>query len=99
MLYKGVLAGKIAVNLWLRIHNEIIMPVGSKQISIDQGFSKFVKIVYGTNTYLSLTLREKLNILLDLAYVSHAIKHDLDLTDQLDHLYESCALDLSRSPN
>ena len=99
MSYKGVLTGEIAVNLWLRIHNEIIMPVGSKELSIDEGFSKFVKIVYGTNTYLSLSWREKLNFLLDLAYVSYAIKRDLGLKDQLDHLYESCSLDLSRCPN
>lgn len=68
-----VLPHSVHVQLLKVVHEEIIIPVGKQSISVDEGFSKTISMLYRTNTHLSLTYSEKLNYLLELSCITYPL--------------------------
>ncbi len=79
------------------IHENIIIPVGKRKISVDEGYGRLVQKVYGLNNYMSLTWSEKLNFIATFAYVSHM--HMEGMPHDYEYAFGYDLLDLENHQN
>lgn len=81
----------------LSIHNSVIEVVAKKKISVDEGFGKAIRMLYGINTYLSISYREKLEYLASLAELTYPVKYDNLRKHEMDAIYGSF-VDIHKTP-
>jgi hypothetical protein len=85
--------------MFTRLHYEIILPVAEKRLSVDDGFVKLAKIVYGQECYLWLSREEKLTFLLEMAYLSYTFDSNETSAESLENIYSSSFLNPNNFPN
>ena len=70
-----------------RLHDTILEYVGKKDISVDEGFGMLIRVLFGMNTYLSISYTDKINYMAMVAEISYAVKY-CDLSpEEIDKMY------------
>ena len=77
----------------LLLLHDVIDEVGDEKISVDEGFSKVVRLVFGFNNYLSLNYQAKFKWLCDIAEITYAAVQLTPFADEEIEYYYDLLMD------